>query len=216
MKAFIYDEYGPPQTLRMAEAGKPAPNAGEVLVKVLAVSVMAGVRPGAGVRHRPGPGPSSPRQAAGRGGSMRPCSGRRLITQRGGEYHPPDADCVLLAESEVRRRPAAQSCSFGGAQEERCHARAGALCRAEPRWQAPGAGWSAVARNGPLTPIYPRPLLPVNGPVGVVYSRSAGNGGQTSCTRSASAVRRASCPVRSCGRRPCRFCLAVGKVIFNR
>jgi hypothetical protein len=23
-------------------------------------------------------------------------------------------------------------------------------------------------------------------------------------------------PVRSCGRRPCRFCLGVGKVIFNR
>ena len=33
MKAFIYDKYGPPQTLRMAEAGQPAPNAGEVLVK---------------------------------------------------------------------------------------------------------------------------------------------------------------------------------------
>lgn len=41
MKAFTYDKYGPPQTLRMAEAGKPAPNAGEVLVKVLAISVHA-------------------------------------------------------------------------------------------------------------------------------------------------------------------------------
>jgi hypothetical protein len=41
MKAFIYDKYGPPQTLRMAEAGKPAPDAGEVLVKVRAVSVNA-------------------------------------------------------------------------------------------------------------------------------------------------------------------------------
>jgi hypothetical protein len=27
MTAFIYDKYGPPQTLRMAEAGKPAPEA---------------------------------------------------------------------------------------------------------------------------------------------------------------------------------------------
>ena len=35
MKAFTYDRHGPPQTLRMAEAGKPAPNAGEVLVKAL-------------------------------------------------------------------------------------------------------------------------------------------------------------------------------------
>ena len=41
MKAFIYEKYGPPQTLRMAEVDKPAPNAGEVLVKVLAVSVNA-------------------------------------------------------------------------------------------------------------------------------------------------------------------------------
>jgi NADPH:quinone reductase-like Zn-dependent oxidoreductase len=41
MKAFICEKYGPPQTLRMAEAGKPAPNAGEVLVKVLPISVNA-------------------------------------------------------------------------------------------------------------------------------------------------------------------------------
>jgi len=41
MTAFIYDKYGPPQTLRKAEAGKPAPDVGEVLVKVLAVSVNA-------------------------------------------------------------------------------------------------------------------------------------------------------------------------------
>ena len=34
---------------------------------------------------------------------------------------------------------------------------------------------------------------PGNGPVVVVYSRSAGDGGQRSCTRSASPVRRASC-----------------------
>jgi NADPH:quinone reductase-like Zn-dependent oxidoreductase len=39
VKAFIYERYGPPETLRMAEVGKPAPDAGEVLVKVQAVSV---------------------------------------------------------------------------------------------------------------------------------------------------------------------------------
>jgi NADPH:quinone reductase-like Zn-dependent oxidoreductase len=41
MKAFIYEKYGPPENLRMAEVDKPAPNADEVLVKVLAVSVNA-------------------------------------------------------------------------------------------------------------------------------------------------------------------------------
>jgi NADPH:quinone reductase-like Zn-dependent oxidoreductase len=41
MKAFVYDKYGPPQTLRMAEVDKPAPNANEVLVRVLAASVNA-------------------------------------------------------------------------------------------------------------------------------------------------------------------------------
>jgi NADPH:quinone reductase-like Zn-dependent oxidoreductase len=41
MRAFIYEKYGPPETLRMAEVDKPAPNAGEVLVKVLAASVNA-------------------------------------------------------------------------------------------------------------------------------------------------------------------------------
>jgi NADPH:quinone reductase-like Zn-dependent oxidoreductase len=39
MKAFISERYGPPETLRMAEVEMPAPEAGEVLVKVLAVSV---------------------------------------------------------------------------------------------------------------------------------------------------------------------------------
>jgi NADPH:quinone reductase-like Zn-dependent oxidoreductase len=41
MKAYIYEKYGPPATLRMGEVDKPAPNADEVLVKVLAVSVNA-------------------------------------------------------------------------------------------------------------------------------------------------------------------------------
>jgi NADPH:quinone reductase-like Zn-dependent oxidoreductase len=41
MKAFIYERYGPPGALRMAEVEAPAPAADEVLVKVLAVSVNA-------------------------------------------------------------------------------------------------------------------------------------------------------------------------------
>ena len=41
MKAFVYEKYGPPESLRMAEVDKPVPNADEVLVKVLAVSVNA-------------------------------------------------------------------------------------------------------------------------------------------------------------------------------
>jgi hypothetical protein len=44
MKAFIYDKYGPPRTLCVPEGGKPAPDAGEVLVKVLAISVTAADR----------------------------------------------------------------------------------------------------------------------------------------------------------------------------
>ena len=39
MKAFIWEKYGPPEMLRMAEVEKPAPDADEVLVKVLAISV---------------------------------------------------------------------------------------------------------------------------------------------------------------------------------
>lgn len=45
MKAFIYDKYGPPQTLRMAEVNKPAPDVGEVLVKVLINGASSGVGP---------------------------------------------------------------------------------------------------------------------------------------------------------------------------
>src|SRR5215208_8405387 len=41
MKAFIYERYGPPETLRMAEVDKPVPKVDEVLVKVLAVSINA-------------------------------------------------------------------------------------------------------------------------------------------------------------------------------
>jgi NADPH:quinone reductase-like Zn-dependent oxidoreductase len=41
MKAFVYERYGPPERLRLAEVDKPSPNADEVLVKVLAASVNA-------------------------------------------------------------------------------------------------------------------------------------------------------------------------------
>jgi len=41
MKAFIHENYGPQETLRMTEIDQPAPNADQVLVKVLAVSVNA-------------------------------------------------------------------------------------------------------------------------------------------------------------------------------
>ena len=41
MKAFIYERYGPPERLRMAEVDTPAPNADQILVKVLGASVNA-------------------------------------------------------------------------------------------------------------------------------------------------------------------------------
>jgi NADPH:quinone reductase-like Zn-dependent oxidoreductase len=41
MKAFVYEKYGPPDILRMADVDTPSPRAGEVLVRVLAASVNA-------------------------------------------------------------------------------------------------------------------------------------------------------------------------------
>ena len=41
MKAFVYEKYGPPERLRLAEVDTPTPSADEVLVKVLAASVNA-------------------------------------------------------------------------------------------------------------------------------------------------------------------------------
>jgi NADPH:quinone reductase-like Zn-dependent oxidoreductase len=39
VKAFLWERYGPPETLRLAEVERPVPNANEVLVKVLGISV---------------------------------------------------------------------------------------------------------------------------------------------------------------------------------
>jgi NADPH:quinone reductase-like Zn-dependent oxidoreductase len=39
MKAYVWEKYGPPETLRIAEVAKPAPSADEVLVKVLGMAV---------------------------------------------------------------------------------------------------------------------------------------------------------------------------------
>src|SRR5918999_2964412 len=41
MKAFIYERYGPPESLGRAEIAQPVPDAGEALVEVLAASVNA-------------------------------------------------------------------------------------------------------------------------------------------------------------------------------
>jgi NADPH:quinone reductase-like Zn-dependent oxidoreductase len=41
MQAFVYERYGPPERLRVAEVDPPVPDAGQVLVKVLAASVNA-------------------------------------------------------------------------------------------------------------------------------------------------------------------------------
>jgi NADPH:quinone reductase-like Zn-dependent oxidoreductase len=39
MKALLWERYGPPEALRLAEVEQPAPDAGEVLMKVLGISV---------------------------------------------------------------------------------------------------------------------------------------------------------------------------------
>jgi NADPH:quinone reductase-like Zn-dependent oxidoreductase len=39
MKGFVYERYGPPERLRMAEVATPAPEVGEVLVRVLAAAL---------------------------------------------------------------------------------------------------------------------------------------------------------------------------------
>jgi NADPH:quinone reductase-like Zn-dependent oxidoreductase len=41
MRAFVYERYGPPERLRLAEVDTPSPNAGEVLIRVLAAGVNA-------------------------------------------------------------------------------------------------------------------------------------------------------------------------------
>ena len=85
-----------------------------------------------------------------------------------------------------------------------------------------GSGHRARLLGGSLRLAAPSPdvarVLSASGigPVVVVYPRSAGDGGQRSCTQSASPVRRASCSGSIVRPQALQFCLGVGEVIFNR
>ncbi len=84
---------------------------------------------------------------------------------------------------------------------------------------AEGLSFAGASIRESGLPVSDREALfshPGNGPVFVVYSRSVGDGGQRSCTQSASPVRRASCSGSIVRPQALQFCLGVGKVIFNR